>query len=128
MSHEHGGGEEAIRRSNLEAQQYNDTKRSRKLRQTPELIVPLYHGAHQRIHAHLEQVPIPDTFTLDRVLRDYRPIQDNPVYSIYALQKSIHEAVNFNARASKVAREVGMIACEALEMQVATIKEGLATL
>ena len=100
----------------------------RKLRQTPELIVPLYHGAHQRIHAHLDQVPIPDTFTLDRVLRDYRPIQDNPVYSIYALQKSIHEAVNFNARASKVAREVGMIACEALEMQVATIKEGLATL
>ena len=33
MSHEHGGGEEAIRRSNLEAQQYNDAKRSRRLGQ-----------------------------------------------------------------------------------------------
>ena len=33
MSHEHGGGAEAIRRSNLEAQQYNDAKRSRRLGQ-----------------------------------------------------------------------------------------------
>ena len=31
MSHEHGGGEEAIKRSNLEAQQYNETKRNRNL-------------------------------------------------------------------------------------------------
>jgi len=31
MSHEHGGGEEAIKRSNLEAQQYNDAKRSHNL-------------------------------------------------------------------------------------------------
>ena len=100
----------------------------RKLRTTPELIVPLYHGAHNQIHQNLEQVPMLDTFTLDRVVRDFQPIQDNPVYSIYALQKAIHESVNFNARASKVAREVGMIACEALEMQVPIIKQGLATL
>jgi hypothetical protein len=69
-----------------------------------------------------------DTFTLDRVIKDYEPIKDSPVYSIYALQKAILEAVNFNARASKIAREVGMIACEALEMQVPLIKQGITTL
>jgi len=31
MSHEHGGGEEAIRRSNLEAQEYNQQKRNSNL-------------------------------------------------------------------------------------------------
>jgi len=31
MSHEHGGGEEAIKKANIEAHRYNEEKRNRKL-------------------------------------------------------------------------------------------------
>lgn len=95
----------------------------RRLRSTPELIVPLFLGAHHQIHTKLEQVPLPDTYTLDK-LEAFEPVRNNTVFTIYALQHAIHEAVNFDARSSRIARELGMLVCEALEIQVGIIKGG----
>jgi hypothetical protein len=98
----------------------------RLLRTSPALIVPLHKGGHDRIHQELEQVPVLDTYTLDRVARDYEPVLNNPVFSIYALQTAIYQATNFNYRASKVSRMLGEVVCEALEAQVPIIKQSIA--
>ena len=99
----------------------------RRLRQTPELIVPMYKTAHTHLHAVLEQVPLPDTYMLDYIVKNYEPVHDNFIKSIYALQNILHEATN-EMRVSDIARMTGEIAVRALEIQIPIIKQGLATL
>jgi len=98
------------------------------LRTSPGLIVPLYHGGHEQIHKRLEQVPLLDSYTLDKVARDFEPIIDKPILSIYALQRAITEATQFNSRSSKIARSLGQVVCDALDMQIPIIKEGIVRL
>jgi len=98
------------------------------LRTSPGLIVPLYHGGHEQIHKRLEQVPLLDSYTLDKVARDFEPIIDKPILSIYALQRAITEATQFNSRSSKIARSLGQVVCDALDMQIPIIREGIVRL
>jgi len=98
------------------------------LRTSPALIVPIYHGGHEQIHKRLEQVPVLDTYTLDQVARDYEPVVDKPIFSIYALQRAITEATQFNPKASRVARALGEVVCDALDIQIPIIKQSIAKL
>ena len=66
MSHEHGGGEEAIRRSNLEAQQYNDAKRNHNLGE-----IALNHLEEQ------EEVLAPE-ITYEETDREYKKLLTYP--------------------------------------------------
>jgi len=100
---------------------------SRRLRQTPELIVPMFKTAHTHLHDVLEQVPLPDTYMLDYISKNYEPVKDNPIKSIFALQNILHEAT-YEMRTSEIGRLVGEVAIRALNMQVPIIQQGIATL
>jgi len=94
-----------------------------KLRTNNALIVPISHAAHLLIHGELEQVPLLDTYTLDRVVGIYMPRYDsgltmgtNYINNIQKFQDAIEEAID-HPRASKAARSVGFTAIEALDYQ-----------
>ena len=94
-----------------------------KLRTNYALIVPLEHAAHLLIHGELEQVPLLDNYTLDRVVKIYMPRYDSGlntstdyIGNIRRLQDTIEEAID-HPRTSKIARSVGLTAIEALDYQ-----------
>jgi len=102
---------------------WNQYESGKRLRSNSGLIVLLYSGAHKQIHRKLEQVPLLDTFTLDKVVKEYEPTR-NPLHNIYFLQDAIHDALWHDARSSKVAKMLGEVVLEALDLQIPIIREG----
>jgi len=94
-----------------------------KLRTNNALIVPITHAGHLAIHGELEQMPLLDNYTLDRVVGLFMPRHDsgltmgtNYINNINKFQDAIEEAID-HPRASKAARSVGFTAIEALDYQ-----------
>jgi len=94
-----------------------------KLRTNNALIVPITHAGHLAIHGELEQMPLLDNYTLDRVVGLFMPRYDsslmmgtNYINNINKFQDAIEEAID-HPRASRAARSVGFTAIEALEYQ-----------
>jgi len=94
-----------------------------KLRTNNALIVPITHAGHLAIHGELEQMPLLDNYTLDRVVGLFMPKYDsslmmgtNYINNINKFQDAIEEAID-HPRASRAARSVGFTAIEALEYQ-----------
>jgi len=108
---------------------WNMYESGHKLRTNNGLIVPLNHAAHLIIHGELEQVPLMDTYTLDRVVKLYIPRYDSGlntstdyIGNIRRLQDTVEEAID-HPRTSKIARSVGLTAIEALDFQINVINK-----
>ena len=100
-----------------------------KLRTNNALIVPVSHAGHLAIHGELEQMPLLDNYTLDRVVGLFMPRYDsslmmgtNYINNIQKFQVTIEEAID-HPKASRVARSVGWAAIEALDYQMNIIRK-----
>ena len=104
---------------------WNQYDSSKKLRETPELIIPMYRNYHNQIHNELEQIPLLDTHMLDFIRSNYKSVRNRPIESIYALQTVIHEA-SYGLRTSLIAQKMGELVVRSLEIQLPMIKKGIA--
>lgn len=120
-------------------QYYNDTQRHhvlftrylwtsseelKKLRNTKELIIPLYITQHKLLHREIEQVPIPDHHMIKRINAEFYPAKNDSIKTINNLKESVEISLD-NPYISDLALRLGHIIIDSLDAQIPFIENTL---
>ena len=97
---------------------------SASVRQTPELIPPLYRDPHDELHANVPYVPTLGRHLMALVNRDLLVVRGDYIRSIESLMFEIEEKAR-DRRVSIIEREVAGVAIHAIGLQIPFIREGL---
>lgn len=95
------------------------------LRRNYWLMPPMEDAPHIALHKEISTVPLLDPHTAMRVHREFQPVQEDYVASIWAYIRCIDRAIR-HPRAGELERRLGELTMFAVERQVPFIKEGLA--
>ena len=95
------------------------------MRRNHWLMPPLEDPPHIELHKEISTVPLLDHHTAMRVHRDFEPVTGDYIASLWALCRSIDQAIK-HPRAGEIERGLGNLAIYAIEQQVPFISDGLA--
>ena len=98
-------------------------KDNNKLRSKQGLIAPIEVAVHRELHRECPAPPPLDVFTAQRVNRLYVP-HPNPLQGIDNFRFAVEQAIR-DPRSHDIERQVGMLAIEAVTLQLPFIREGL---
>lgn len=97
---------------------------TRALRRLPQLIVPLHDDEHNALHQAISTIPLLDHNTARRVQKDYLPIRDDYIGSMFSLMSCISDAIR-HPRVGEIERGLAQLAVHAVELQLPFIREGM---
>lgn len=95
------------------------------LRRNYWLMPPLDDQPHKELHRDISTVPLLDQHTAMRVHREFTPVEDDYIATMWSLIRTIDRAIK-HPKASEIEQGLGNLAMIAIERQIPYVREGLA--